>query len=101
MISFGRFGAKELIIICLQHSIIDLSVFPWSKTYFTWHIDVSGFKKVVIHQTINGTFTDHDRVAVIDTNMVNGLLLFDERREKVIKTFHFIFCKVDASTCLV
>lgn len=66
----------------------------------SWEIQVSGREDAGIHIIIDGLFREHDLVWVVGADMVDGLALADQRRNKGVKLKCFGFRNADARTGL-
>ena len=66
--------------------------------YLRREVNVAGRKEIVINQSVNRTFTDHDRVFIVGTDMVDGLPLSDEGRDKLIQMGDLLFRIRDAGS---
>ena len=62
-------------------------------TDFSWKINVFCIKKAIIYKTVHSTFTHHNRIRMVNTNMMQGLLLFQKRGNNAVQVDDFIFCQ--------
>mgnify|MGYP003415413446 FL=1 len=61
-------------------------LFSNAVTDFAWKVAVANRKKTSIDIVVNCLLIQHDQVNVIDTDLVNGLSLFDQRRDDAINS---------------
>ena len=60
---------------------------PLSVPDFSWKIDIVNTEQACINLIVDCSLIQHDHIRVIDTDMVNGLPVFDQRRNNVIDPF--------------
>ena len=60
-------------------------LFSYSPPYFPGQVDVPKRKMTVPDQAVKGAFADHDLVSVMDTDVVDRLLLPDEGRHDFLE----------------
>lgn len=61
-------------------------------------VNVSGREDAGIHIIIDGLFREHDLIRVVGTDMVDGLSLSDQGRDKRVKSKGFSFRDTDTGT---
>lgn len=83
--------------------LVDLPVFSalaFGKTNPAWQVKISCGKKIVIDQSVESAFTDHNGIPVVLEDMVEGLPFQDQRGDDRIQMPDFIFGKRDPFPCL-
>lgn len=81
--------------------LIDLELFCFSALTvadFPGEVDIPGLKYVVVNETVKSAFTDHKRVPVVGTDMVERLAAEDERGDNGVQPTDTLFGKRDASS---
>ena len=63
-------------------------------------VNISGREDARIHIIINGFFREHDLIRVVGTDMVDGLSLADQGRDKRVKRKSLCFRNADTGTGL-
>lgn len=64
----------------------------------SWEVNVSGRKDAGIHIMIDGFFREHDLIRVGGADMVYGLALANQGRDKRVKSKSFVFRDTDTGT---
>lgn len=79
--------------------LIDLELFCFSAPTvadFPREVDIPGLKYVVVNETVKGALTDHKRVPVVGTDMVERLAAEDERGDNGVQPTDILFGIRDA-----
>lgn len=70
----------------------------WLIGDLSGEVNVSGRKDAGIHIMIDGLFGKHDLIGVVGADMVDGLALADQWRDKGVKRKSFVFGDTDTGT---
>lgn len=75
-----------------------LLLFPDTVSDLARQVDVPDRQKPCIDIVVDGLFIQHNVICIVDTNVVNGMALLNQRCDDAIDTLQFIGCNSESLT---